>query len=448
MHLTDPKSYLKMVPVKAGVGFLYYVTGPGNLDSICVDKARVAWKGEAVVTPTSFLCNHNLRITPQACRGLLCVFLSGKSYLPGESEMEKKARTMSESLTRSEVRLGVIGYLHLTKCKTIYLYEWIGSCFSSDNEETPSFLYDMLNDGRVKMYFGNHRDHFREVRIDFENMKKSEPVLHFVNLVSTPPSLHKLFKSVPLCTNIVDGCYEMLSSGPDCLFHPESMPKPHQFEGRSLGKALVVDSRWNFTLPKRKRRDQQHHWRNVPEWLRDPVKSIDMLPCKLYAFVNDSSSCVVSSKEFLKAVDRHVAVPYVNKDSHCRDVCEFSYVPAGIWRTMVKLRKASIQDHNDFLDKHNILFKRKVFTVVRLDHHKRGGVKIAVCNKEEYAKASKTLQWSDVAPVPGHDSPQCSKCDFTGGNEDCPGNVVIRIAQQQSVSKRYCVSTMLCFLCL
>ena len=435
MKLRDPEWHLRKVPVKAGAEWLYYVSGPGNLDAVLIEKSRIVWKEDGV-TPTSFLRNRNLRRTPQACRGLLCVFLAEESYLPGETAMERKARFILESLERTKFRLGVVAYLQLTTCLTIYLYEWIGPVKSTNIEETPLFLYNMLNEKRDKEYFGNHNSHFRQVNIDFDVSKKRSDhhVIHFLNLVSTPKSLHEWFKSVPECINEVDGCYEMKQSGPDCLFHPESMPKPYQLHGTSLGQALLLESHWNISLLKRKR-DHQYHWKNVPEWLRDPGRSLDSLPCHLYTFVNDSSSMLLSNM-CRKIIDRHVAVPYVRTDSVYQEVCEFAYIPARTWRTMVKLRKSSIEDHNAFLDKNNVLPERQVFTVVTLDRGKRGGVKIALCTKDEFDGAKTSgKQWLDVAPVQGqHQHRLGSQCTFTGGNECCPGNILISFVKQQSVS--------------
>jgi hypothetical protein len=108
--------------------------------------------------------------------------------------------------------------------------------------------------------FSQVSHHFREVRIELK-IERKEHVVYFVNMCSCQTDLHKRFTSVPLCRNPTDLCYEMLTSGPDNIFHSEEMPKMSGF-----GKSILVQSSWDILLKKRKRTDPRR-WKGVPQWL-------------------------------------------------------------------------------------------------------------------------------------------------------------------------------------
>jgi hypothetical protein len=288
----DPTTDLVRVPVKADSGKLFYVTGCGNIGFAEVNKARVCWREGANVT--SFLRNRNLRSTPQACRGLLCVFDSQHTELKDETETVRCIRLQHESESRTRYRLGVVAFLQPTTTSLAVIYEWIGGVGPG---LTPQFLYEMRKS--EILHFDRFKHHFREVRMKLSIETKGEQVLHFVNMVSTPTELHKMFKSVPLCTNPLDSCYEMLASGPDKLFHAESMPKLGGF-----GKPIRINSCWDILLKKRKR--LHGSWKDVPHWLRPSSKTVHDLPCDVYACCSEDP--MGSSEKWNKSVQNLLAI--------------------------------------------------------------------------------------------------------------------------------------------
>jgi hypothetical protein len=82
----DSVSDLVRVLVRADSGKLIYVEGNGNIGLVDVENACVYWReGGVAPVPTSFMRNRNLRSTPQACCGLLCIFNAQYIELEGET---------------------------------------------------------------------------------------------------------------------------------------------------------------------------------------------------------------------------------------------------------------------------------------------------------------------------------------------------------------------------
>jgi hypothetical protein len=144
-----------------------------------------------------------------------------------------------------------VAFLHATTSSAAVIFEWCGKVRSFETVSTPELQFDMMASDENN--FGTFAHHFCEVWVSLMmKNKKTEQVLHFINMVSTVPELHGRFKSVPQCVNNGDFCYEMLASGPDQMFHSESMPKPGQLQEGSFGKSIRINSKLDVILQKRK----------------------------------------------------------------------------------------------------------------------------------------------------------------------------------------------------
>jgi hypothetical protein len=414
----DSSTDLVRVPVKADSGKLFYVEGEGNIGVVDVVKARVYWReGGVAPVPTSFIRNRNLRATPQACRGLLCIFDSQFAKLEGETEIVGKVRLEHESRSRSRFRLGVIAFLQPTSTTKVVIYEWVGGV--ELDGLTPLFLYEMM--ASQSQHFSHFSHHFREIRMELK-IERKEHVVHFVNMCSCPTDLHNKFTSVPLCRNPTDLCYEMLASGPDNIFHSEEMPKMSGF-----GKSILVRSSWDVLLKKRKRMDPRR-WKGVPQWLRPPGKTVDNLCCDLYACCSDVP--IVPSELWNKKVQNLFAVPYARVDGDLDTICEFAYVEPNTWRMMLKQKIVSCQDHNKLLDTYNKLETRIKYNVLQLHRSRRGGIRVSLCSNK--AKLKQVGKWDDVKST--NSDINLRVChDFVGQNTKAPGPITIRYIRQQGV---------------
>jgi hypothetical protein len=189
----DSATDLVRVPVKADSGKLFYVEGKGNIGVVDVEKARVYWReGDIAVFRTSFIRNRNLRATPQACCGLLCIFDAQYAHLEGETQTVRNVRSQHESGCRSRYRLGVIGFLQPTTTTKVVIYEWVGGV--KPDGLTPLFLYEMIAPRSKHFFQVSH--HFREVRMELK-IERKEHVLHFVNMCSCPA---EIAQGIPICS--------------------------------------------------------------------------------------------------------------------------------------------------------------------------------------------------------------------------------------------------------
>jgi hypothetical protein len=414
----DSATDLVRVPVKADSGKLFYVEGKGNIGVVDVEKARVYWReGDIAVFRTSFIRNRNLRATPQACCGLLCIFDAQYAHLEGETQTVRNVRSQHESGCRSRYRLGVIGFLQPTTTTKVVIYEWVGGV--KPDGLTPLFLYEMIASRSKHFFQVSH--HFREVRMELK-IERKEHVLHFVNMCSCPPELHKEFPSVPLCRNSRDLCYEMLASGPDRLFHPAVMPKMSGF-----GKSTLVQSSWDVLLKKRKRMNASK-WKGVPHWLQPPGKTVDNLCCDLYACCSDVP--IAASEQSNRELQDLLAVPYARVDGDVGTICDFAYLEPGTWRMMLKQKIVSCRDHNKLLDTYNKRETRIKYNVLKLHQRRRGGIRVSLCSKK--AKELQVGNWEDVKSTKS-DINLCVSHNFVGPNTKAPGPITIRYIRQQGV---------------
>lgn len=399
---------LHVVPSK-GHGDSLYVVGSSSNELTVIDLnegERVRWR-ERSYPYTAFLRNRNLQKTPRSCRGLICVFRCNP---------------------KEDYRLGVIGNLSPLWNRTVHIYEWTGSSIVLDGVFTPEFIYFA---NKFPVHYETVSSDFTTVKIDLKDDEVAD--IFFVNIVSSHPNVDLPKKD---CVNKEDGCFEMSPKGPDKVIDPDTMPK---YENASH----PVWSEWDVNLfNPLKHLNEGLSREKTPSLMFENAKGIHHLPSEVYAVVSEGVPTM--RKGVQERIQGLLAVPimdlsfvatdpvrmetYVGKGQCLR----FAFITRKHWKALVKKGELPHNEHNAYLAANAEAVIS--LSVLKLRDDMSGGIRLCIGSKAEM----ETVKRKKRVSLSGTEAYHME--DFVHPNENCPGNVVVRVVKQRKVS-RICAYT-------